>query len=52
MCLSFRTHRRDVNPVETDAKGTLFVVDVYVNWRSYRNWQTKVLDSWKATQLN
>ena len=40
------------NPFDIDTKGRLFVVDVSVNWPSNRNWQTKVLDSWKATQLN
>ena len=48
----FRTYRRDVNPFETDTTGKLFVVDVSINWPSKRNWQTKVLDSGKATQLN
>ena len=34
-----RTYRRDVNPVETDTKGRLFVVDVSrsVNWPCSRN---------------
>ena len=45
-------NRRDVNPFETDTKGRLFVVDVSMNWPDNRIWQTKVLDSWKATQLN
>ena len=31
---------------------TLFVVDVPINWASDRNWQTKVLDTWRVTQLN
>ena len=48
--MPFRTYRRDVNPFETDTKGKLFVVDVSINWPSNRDWQTKVLDSWKATQ--
>ena len=47
----FRAYRRDVNQFETGTKGRLFVVDVSVNWPSNRKWQTKVLDSWKATQL-
>ena len=40
----------DVHPFETDFKGRLFVVDVSINWPSCRNWQTKVLVSWKVTQ--
>ena len=52
MCMSFRTYRRDVNPFETNTKGRLSVVAVSINWPSHRNWQTKVLDSWKAAQLN
>ena len=36
---------------ETDTTVRVFVVDVSINWPSNRNWQTKVLDSWKATQL-
>ena len=34
--------------------GRLFVVDVSMsmNWPRNRNWQTKVFDSWKVTQLN
>ena len=51
MYMSFTTYRRDVHPFETDTKGRLFGVDVSVNWLSHRDWQTKVLDSWKATQL-
>ena len=31
---------------------TLFVVGVSIHWLSNRNWQTKVLDSWKVTQLD
>ena len=31
MGTSFRTHRKDVNPFETDTKGRLFVVDVSAN---------------------
>ena len=42
----------EVNSFQTDTKGRLFGVDVSTNWPSDRNWQTKVLDSWKATQLN
>ena len=30
---------------------TLFVVDVSIDWATDRNWQTKVLDIWKVTQL-
>ena len=52
MCMSFRTYRRDGNPFETYTKGRLFVVDVSINWPSDRNWQTKILDSWEAAQLN
>ena len=50
--MSFQTYRRDVNPLETDTLGRLFGVDVCINWPSNRNGQTKVLDSWKTTQLN
>ena len=52
MRMSFRTYRRDVNPFETDTKGRLFVVDGSIDWPGNRNWQTKVLDPLKATQLN
>ena len=52
MWSSFWTYRRDVHPYETDTTGRLFVVDVFINWPSNRNWQTEVLDSWEATQLN
>ena len=52
MCMSFRTYRRDVNPFETGTKGRLFVVGVSTNWPSKGNGQTKLLDSWKVTQLN
>ena len=52
MWTPFWTNTRDVNPFETDTKGWLFVVDVSVNWSTDRNWQTKVLDTWKVTQLN
>ena len=52
MCMSFPNYRRDANPFETDGKGRLFVLDVSINWLSNRNWQTKILDSWKATQLD
>ena len=31
---------------------TLCVVDVSRNWATTRHWQTKVLDTWKVTQLN
>ena len=31
---------------------TLLVVDVSVIWPTNRNWQTKVLDTWKVTQLD
>ena len=31
---------------------TLFVIDVSINWAIERNWQTKILDSWKVSQLN
>ena len=31
---------------------TFFVVDVSMNWATNRNWQIKVLDTWKVTQLN
>ena len=30
---------------------TLFIVDVSIGWAPNRNWQTKVLDTWKVTQL-
>ena len=50
--MSSRTYRRNVNPFDSDNKGRLFVVDVSINWPSNRNWQTKVLDSCKARQLN
>ena len=50
--MSFWTYRRDLNRVETGTKGRLYVVDVCINWPSSRNWQTKVLDSWKAAQLD
>ena len=52
MRMSFRTYRRDVNPFETDTKGGLFVTDVSIKWPNNRNWQSKELDLWKATQLN
>ena len=51
MCMPFQTYRRDVDPFETDTKGKLFIVDVSINWPSNRSWLTKVLDSWKVTQL-
>ena len=50
--MSFRIYRGYVNPVETDTKGRLFVVDVSITWTSNRNRRTKELDSWKATQPN
>ena len=50
--MSFRTNRRDVNQFETDTKGRLFVVGVSINWPSNRKRQTKMLDSWKVTQLS
>ena len=50
--MSFRTCRRYANQFATDTKGRRFVVDISMNWPSNRNWQTKVLDAWKATQLN
>ena len=31
---------------------TLSVIDVSINWAANRNWQTKVLDTWKVAQLN
>ena len=31
---------------------TLFVVDVSINWATDRNWQTRLLDTWKVTQMN
>ena len=31
---------------------TLFVVDVSRNWETNRNWQTKVINTWKVTQVN
>ena len=31
---------------------TLFVIDVSINWATDRNWQTKLLDTWKVTQIN
>ena len=31
---------------------TVFVVDVSINWATNGNGQTKVLDTWKVTQLN
>ena len=46
------TYRRDVHPFETDTKGRHSVVDVYLNWATNRNWQTKVLDTRTVTQLN
>ena len=52
MCMSFQIYRRDVNPFETDTKRKLFVTDVFISWPMNRHWQTKVLDSWKVTQLN
>ena len=51
MLTTFRTYKRDVNPFETDTEGRLFVVDVSINWLTNRNWQTKVPDSWKVTQM-
>ena len=50
--MSFRTYTWDVNLFETDTKGRLLGVDVSINWPSKRNWQTQVLDSWKATRLD
>ena len=47
-----QTYRKDENRFETDTKGRLYVVDISIDWPSDRNEQTKVLDSWKATQLN
>ena len=52
MCMLFRNYRRDVDPFEADTKGKLFIVDVSINWPSNRNWQIKLLDSWKATELD
>ena len=46
MLTSFRTGERD------HQRKTVFVVDVSVNWATNRNWQTKVLGAWKASQLN
>ena len=37
---------------ETDTKGRRFVTDFSINRLHNRNWQTKVFDSWKVTQLN
>ena len=31
---------------------TLFFVDVSINWATVRTWPTKLLDTWKVTQLN
>ena len=31
---------------------TLFIFEVSVNWATNRNWQIKVLDTWKVAQLN
>ena len=28
------------------------MVDVSINWATDRNWQTKLLDTWKVAQLN
>ena len=50
--MSFPTYRIDVHPFETDTRGRLVVVDVFINWPSNRNWRTKGIDSRKATQLN
>ena len=42
----------DAHPFEIDTKRRLFAVDVCINWATKRNWQSKVLDTWKVTQLN
>ena len=31
---------------------TLFVIDVSINWTTVRRWQTKLLDTWKVTQIH
>ena len=30
---------------------TLFVVGVSVNWATVRRWQTKLLETWKVSQI-
>ena len=40
----------NVNPFKTDTKGRVFVVDASINWPSNRNWQAKVLESFKVSQ--
>ena len=49
--MPFRTHRRDVNPFESDTKGRLLGINVSINWPSNIHQQTKVPDSWRAIQL-
>ena len=39
-------------PFRRYQKKTLFVVDISITWATNRNWQAKVLDTWKVTQLN
>ena len=38
-------------PLRLIRREILFVVDVAINWATNRNWQTKVLDTRKVTQL-
>ena len=37
---------------DIDTEGRLFVIDVSFNWATNRNWQTKIVDTWKISQLN
>ena len=49
-----REHHSELTEEITSLSGryqrkTLFVVGVSINWVTKRNWQTKVLDTWKVT---
>ena len=42
MCIPWTSYQRK----------TLFLVDISVDWAAGRRWQTKLLDTWKVTQIH